>query len=204
MNLSAFYGYVLPEVSGCPYPVLDVRLVAAAAEFCRETLAWNEVQDPIALIDGVSDYAIDAPSGAYVYTITDVWINGRSLSSLPEATQSSSTSNEPSHFNALGDFGTLRVFPVPSSPTVSMVVKAAYVPTYNATTLPDFLSRYVDVIANGAKSELMMMPGVEWSNPQLGSYYKQQFQEGIARSKILDAHGRVPGPLRVKYRTFGS
>ncbi len=204
MKLEVFYGHVLPEVLGCPAPTLDARIVAAAAEFCRETLSWSELQDPLTLIDGVFDYDIDPPAGAYTLSILGVWVDGRELRPSPGGMDTAELGNVPYYYNAAQDYGVLRVFPTPSNPTASMFVKACYVPIASATTLPDFLgTQYLDVIASGAKAELMLMPGQPWSNPQLSGYYKQRFQDGIIRSRILDSHGRVPGTLRVKPRQFG-
>jgi len=286
MKLEAFYPHVLPEVPGCPDPLLNSRLIASAAEFCRETLSWNEVQDPIVLADGVSDYELETPTGAYVESVLSVTIGSRKLIPAAEGFVGTSTSVEPVYYNT-SDYGVLRVYPTPKSldpvtvtdeqfavsspligvtyslrrtnvdgivitdsgaipatlvqgvdytadtglgvirllrldnggapavsyvlplkarytfdlPPASMLVKVAYTPAIDATSLPDFLKRFVDTISAGAKAQLMMMNA--WVNPQMASYYRSMFMDGITRARIQDAHGRVVGPLRVKPRAFG-
>jgi len=200
MKLEAFYPHVLPEVPGCPDPLLNSRLIASAAEFCRETLSWNEVQDPIVLADGVSDYELETPTGAYVESVLSVTIGSRKLIPAAEGFVGTSTSVEPVYYNT-SDYGVLRVYPTPKSPVSSMLVKVAYTPSIDATDVPDFMKRFVDTISAGAKSQLMMMAA--WLNPQMAGYYRSQFMDGITRARIQDAHGRVVGPLRVKPRAFG-
>jgi hypothetical protein len=83
-------------------------------------------------------------------------------------------------------------------------VRAAYVPTLKATTLPDFLgTQHMDTISSGTKAHLMMMPAVGWSNPQLGAYYQQRFEQGLLDARIEELHDRVPGSLTVRPRAFG-
>jgi len=200
MKFEAFYGSILPEVIGCPDPMVNARITAAAAEFCREALVWNEVQDPFALEDGVYDYDLDVPPGAFIVTVMDVWSNDRLLS--PTSTKLPfGASLEPSHFR-VSEFNTLRVFPTPSAPTASLKVHVAYAPLMTATSLPDSLVRFVDAIASGAKADLMLMPAVPWSNPNLATYYRQKFLTSIADCRISEMHSRVNSSLTVAPRMF--
>jgi hypothetical protein len=61
----------------------------------------------------------------------------------------------------------------------------------------------MDAIASGAKARLLMMPGVPWSNPALGAYYRQSFDASIIDARIEEMHDRVPGRLTVQPRIFG-
>jgi hypothetical protein len=211
MKLDDFFEYVLPEVIGCPDPTLRSAVRMAAIDFCRETLAWTEIQDPTPLVDETSDYDIDTPQGAFAYTVRDVWMNNRRLepktmAALAEGLPNwlSAHSNEPVFYNAAAERGTIRIFPIPSNSSGSLVIRAAYVPTLTCTTLPDFLGqRHADVIASGAKSRAMLIPGQVWSNPQLGAYYQTKFDDGITKARIEEAHDRVPGTITVRPRAFG-
>lgn len=211
MNLESFFPYVLPEVIGCPDPTIRSAILMAANEFCRETLAWTEIQDPVALINGEPNYEIDMPSGSFAYTVRDVWLGNRRLSpktmsALQDAMPqwATSTSNEPVYYNAAPERGLIRVFPTPANAVGSLVIRAAYVPKLDATTLPDFLGqRYLDTLCSGAKSRLMLLPGQPWSNPQGGVYHLQRFTDGIIAARIEEAHDRVPGTITVRPRAFG-
>ena len=208
MKLEDFFPHVLIDVIGCPDPTLRLQIVSAAAEFCRETLAWTESQDPMLLVNNVSDYELDVPAQAYAYTVRDVWVNGRRLSPITlHAMQGSNAgeSNEPTHYNASAERGLIRVFPTPINVTgQALVTRTAFVPTMTATALPDFLGqRHMEVIASGAKARLMLIPGASWSNPQLGAYHRDLFSAGIVNARIEEAHDRVPGTIRVSPRSFG-
>ncbi len=175
MKLEEFYRHILPEVLGCPDPTLNAKIIAAAAEFCRETLVWNEVQDPFALEDGVYDYDLDVPTGAFIVTVMDVWSNDCLLS--PTSTKIPfGQSAEPSQFR-VSEFNTLRVFPTPASPTSSLMVHAAYAPLSTATA-------------------------VSWSNQELATYYRQKFTTAIADCRIAEMHSRVNSSLTVAPRMF--
>ena len=214
MTPEGFAPYVLPQVIGCPDPLLKQAVVMASIEFCQQTLAWTEIQDPVLLIGGVADYDLEAPSSdAIVVTVRDVWLGVKRLiptnmEALPRLLPNWSTaeSSEPLYYNAAHDRNIIRVFPKPVSPApgLSLVMRAAYMPTANAATLPDFLGqRYMEVISSGAKYRLMTMPGVAWSNPTLGTYYRQLFDAGVVEARIAEAHDRTPGSISVQSRRFG-
>lgn len=204
MQLASFHPYITPEVIGCPAPLVDQALVLVASEFCRSTLAWTEMSDPMPLMDGVQDYEPDVPTGAQLVTVRDVWCGSRKLQPvvLVDAYGASSAS-EPSHYN-MSKRDMVTVYPTPTSPTAALVMRACYAPTLGAATLPDFLGAdALDAIASGAKARLMMMPNVPWSNPQLGGYYRQIFDNGVTDAITDEAHDRVPGALTVAPRKFG-
>jgi hypothetical protein len=210
MTLDGFLPFILPEVLDCPDPTVRARLLLVAAEFCRSTLSWTEIQDPVALVNDQADYEIDKPSDAYTYTVRDVTCGNRKLTPLPRKDLlsdgwSNVQSNEPVYFNAATERGFIRIFPTPANVTdQTLVIRAAYVPTISATTLPDFLGQqYMDVIASGVKAHLMLMPGTSWENPALSAFYKKKFDDGVVNARIEEAHDRVPGTLRVSPRRFG-
>lgn len=211
MLLTAFHPFVATEVIGCPDPTINQALLLTAIEFCRETKAWTEAQDPLPLVDGVSEYEMDTPIGALVQTVRDVWIGSRRLQPVAMVELQSvmpdwrtAQGSEPSHYNLAGELPLLKVYPTPASPSQSMVVRASYVPKMAATTLPDFLgNRHLEAIASGAKSRLLAMPGVAWANPELAMYHRAHFDKAILSTRIEEAHDRVPGTIRVQPRSFG-
>lgn len=211
MLLANFYPFVATEVIGCPNPVIDQALRLTAIEYCRETKCWAEFQDPITLFDGAREYDMDVPTGAYVQTVRDVLIGSRRLQpvtmlGLQEVMPDwpTATASEPSYYNLAGELPRLRVYPTPASPTQAMLVRAVYVPTLSATTLPDFLAqRHLEAISSGTKGRLLAMPGVPWSNPELGMYHRANFDKAILNTRIEEAHDRVPGTIRVQPRSFG-
>ena len=63
MKVDDLMPYILAEVPGCPVPTVRFAIIQAAAELCREAHTWNEIQDPMTLIDGQHTYQLDAPTG---------------------------------------------------------------------------------------------------------------------------------------------
>lgn len=209
MLLANFQPFVATDVIGCPDPTIKQAIALAAIEFCRETLSWTVINDPIQLMAGVNEYDIDTPSSATVLTVRDVWLGNTrlvpiTLSELQTVMPDWRTgqASDPVYYNMAGDPALLRVFPTPST-TNQMVIRAAYVPTLSATTLPDFLTIYVETIASGAKARLLLIPGTTWSNPELGAYHRTIFDQAILSTRIEEAHDRVPGTIRVAPRSFG-
>jgi len=206
MNLDAFKPLVLAEVIGCPDPLLNQAILMAAAQLCRESMAWTEFQDPIRLVDGVSDYGIDVPTGANLLTVRDVWVGNRRLEArVSQLIVPGEQSSVPMYYNMARDRSLLSVFPMPmASNGATLSVRACYFPLPTATTLPDFLGQdYMDAIASGAKARLMMMPNVPWSNPNLGDYYRNNFDASLIEARIEEMHDRAPGRLTVQPRSFG-
>jgi hypothetical protein len=212
MLLANFHPFVATEVIGCPYPTIDQALLLIAIDFCRETKAWTEIQEPIALVDDTFEYEMDAPTGALVQAVRDVWIGSRRLAPITVAglqnvmpDWATMKASEPSYYNMAGELPLLRVYPTPTNTTgQALVVRATYVPKTNALSLPDFLGqRHMEGIASGAKARLMAMPGVPWSNPELSVYYRSLYDSAILNTRIEEAHDRVPGTIRVQPRSFG-
>ena len=211
MTPEGFFPYVLPDVIGCPDPVVSQAVVAAANEFCRETLCWTEMPLPLPLVDGISDYTVSAPDQAMAVTVRDVWLGSARLEpvSMPALQQRmpdwpTARATRPICYNAAIERGSIRVFPTPMEPGgQALVLRASYAPAMSATVLPDFLGqRFMEVIALGAKARLLMIPGMPWANVRLASEYRTQFEASITKTKIEEAHDRVPGSLSVQPRRF--
>jgi hypothetical protein len=212
MKLEDFFPYVLAEVPGCPDPTAKLALLSTCIEFCRKTLAWSVIQDPLCLIAGYMDYEIESPKEAYPLTVRDVWVGSRRLRPVTmHALQdllpnwSEAKSNEPVYYNSAVERGVVRVFPIPEQTTKpTLTMRAAYTPTLTAQTVPDFLGQeHAEAIANGAKGRLLLMSSMPWFNAQLGAYYQQRFDDVVVSTEIREAHDRVVGSVTVPSRTFG-
>lgn len=214
MTLDGFNPLILPEVLGCPLPQVRNAVLSAARDLCKRAFVWNAFQAPISLVEGQASYALMPPAGAYVHTLKNVWMGSRELIAASMAhvavvypNWQFATSNEPTMYNMAEDQDKVRIFPAPvgvTGSTPQLRMRAVFIPTNTATTLPDFLGRNFDeLIANGAKSRLLSPAGTDWSNPQLGLYYKTLFDEGVIAARIDEEHDRVQSSIIVTPRTFG-
>lgn len=212
MKLDDFFPYVLPEVMGCPDPVLRNAVRMSVIEFCNASQAWSVISDPLALEEGVQDYEIETPVGAYAQTVRDVWMGSTRLQAITMAALQEVLPNwqtaqgsEPIYYNQAQERGSIRVFPIPTNVHgQELVMRVVFQPTLTTNTVPDWLGQdQMETIAAGAKYRLLLIPGQAWSNPNLGAYYKSQFDNSVTNARIEEAHERVPGSITVSPRSFG-
>lgn len=213
MNLDDFLPHLLTELPGCPDTLVKQQLLFAIIEFCQETHAWNEVQDPIQVLNSQYEIDIETPRDARIVAVKDVWASSRKLRpvTMPQLFEvmpnwQTAEGTEPTYYNASIDYRTIRIFPKPigqEDARATLTPRVAYAPTLTATTFPDELGiKYWDYLIAGAKSRLMLMPGKSWSNAALSAYNKQLFADGILKAKISAIHDRVEGSVSVRPHPF--
>lgn len=202
MLVADFRKYIQTEVIGCPIPTVDQAVLLAAYEFCDVSGAWNELQDEVLTKVGVSQYDIDYPTQSIPLRIRDLWINGNRVTSEQMRNLPSIALGTPVSFNSANEFGVVTLSPAPAY-EYRMQMRVVFAPARNATQLPDALmTRYMEAISAGAKSRLMLMPKVEWSNPQLATYYRNQFDAGVHDARNESIHDRASGSLAIVPRRF--
>ena len=212
MTLDEFYPYILAEVQGCPNPLININLVAASIEFCTKSLAWTGLTAAIPLVNAQPDYVITAPADARALMATKVWVDGSRMDPVTDDNLAAklpnwqtATGSTPAYFNSAITRGSVRVYPTPDNVTTqALTIRAAFIPTPTATTLPDFLGQYhMESIASGVKSRLLAMPNLAWSNPALGVYHKGLFDAAIIDARINELHDRTQGSITAAPRRFG-
>ena len=212
MKIEALFPYILPDVPGAPDVTVEQALRLSAIEFCVKTTAWDEIQDPMTLIDEQNEYEVEVPTGSRVVVVKNVWAINRELKPvtmtelqrlIPNWQVAQSTL--PTYYNAPRDQGSLTVYPIPNEAQgAEITIRACYAPTLSATTLPDaMINRYLEPIVSGAKARLMTAPGKGWSNPALSAYHQKQFDDGVVRAKIDVIHDKTQGVVAVKPIRFG-
>jgi hypothetical protein len=197
MLVSDFSKFILPEVVGCPDPLLEQAVLQSAFKFCDETGAWDELSEVIPLESGVDQYELEYPTGAIALRVRDLWIDGFRVSPGQLSIANRSTS-----FDSANGFGIVTIRPTPTQAAV-MQVRVVYAPLSTAKILPDMLlQRYEAAISSGVKSRLMLMNGVTWANPTLGTFHKQSFEAAITEARNESIHDRAGGCVYVKPRKF--
>jgi hypothetical protein len=174
-----FYPYILTDVIGCPFPLVDNALCLAAREFCQDTSAIREWSDEVTA-DGISpvfDFDISTSQELVKVMkaiVNDVGYDVISYKELPEDWQNASPGSIGNKVVQL-DLLQYRVFPAPVAGDV-IALQIATCPTIRATSCADDLvTRYADDIANGAKARLMTTKGNAWSDVALGAHFKTLF-----------------------------
>lgn len=207
INVSKILPFVVPEVPGAPDALVSRQIMLAANDFCIATGVWDEIQDPMTVIDKIHTYDVDVPKGAQVATIKNIWLPNRQLipATMDQIQQfipnwQDSTGSGPVYYNAAQDWSTFRIFPIPESANkVKMTLRVAYAPDQFGSVLPQFLmDRWLDEITAGAKARLMSMTNKAWTNPLGAANNQRAYDDGVLEAKIFMAHDKVLGNVRVK------
>jgi hypothetical protein len=206
------YSRILPYVPGCPEPTVDLAVIEAATEFAEKTQLSFFMEAPISLVDGTSTYYIAPDYEVEVDLITGVFCAGRELkhvtpSSLHDQAPDweTSESNEPTHYSTFGDAGSITVYPKPMNTTGQAIrVFASWVPSFDATSIPDELGRtYARDIVEGAKARLMMIPDRKWTNLQLAGIAQGKFDSAIVDGRIKAIHNSAASTITARPQRFG-
>lgn len=186
-SLADFYPYIEPDVPGCPLPTIDKALIRVAIDFCTRSKIWSEIDASLSTEAGVSNYALDIPSGARAVIIEAVSVGTSNLEMTSELQLFSklpgwqSMTGAPKYaFMSKAD-DELVLAPTPIGAGDQIVMKVAYAPTFSATSLPDVLARrHLDGIAAGAKGLLQAMPNQPWSNPASATFNQSVFASALS------------------------
>jgi hypothetical protein len=212
MTLDDFLPLFLHELTNCPEVVAKQAVLFAAMEFCKETQAWREMQDPTVLIDKKHTYELEAPDGAQAVCALSVWASDRQLVSktmnqiadlIPN--WQSAESSTPVYFNSVAGRATARLFPIPNlANRAKLVFRVAYQPTLTATELPgELVNEYHRELINGAKAQLYAQPKKDWTDLNLAAFYGQKFEADKVDTRIKLMHEGVPGVITVSAPAFG-
>lgn len=199
-----FYPLVLPDVIGCPDPMLAMAVRNAAREFCERTGIIFEWCDPVAADGTTNLFDFDISTGQELVKVIraivdDVEYPVFSYKDLPSDWQSSEPASI-GHKVIQLDQENYRVYPIPSSGSI-ITLMVATKPTMTATSgADDLLNLYGETIAYGAKARLMMIQKQSWTDYALAKFNRDQFNSEI-RSVSNGAFAQR-APRRVKLATL--
>lgn len=212
MDIADLLPELLVDAPECPDATAKSAILGAAIELCTDSLVWNEIQDPIILIDEQPVYDIDTPAQAQVAAVMGAWLSGWPLrpKTLSEIVQQypnwqAASAPSPEYFNSVPGNSTIRVFPMPTNAQrASLTLRVAYSPIRTADELPDSLvTEHHELLMRGARAKLMLQPRKPWSDPKLGAFNAELFAAGKVDERIKVTHDGTPGSMTVKAREFG-
>lgn len=180
MSMQDLVDMVRVDLPGCPDPTILDQLQRAARRFARDARVWIREIDRFEIQSPISEIDLFLPQDADLIELTSITIDGK-----PVAGQF--------------DGSTLTLSEARSG---LIVVSGAMEPRLKAKELPPELYRWREAIEDYARSRLMMMPNVEWANPDLGMAYRRQYQDQVTEARIERDRGRASQPLRVKPHAF--
>ena len=222
MLWTAFYPYVLPEVTGVPEPLLQHFIRLAAIHFFEEAQVWTVDVTPINLVALTGTYNLVAPAQTItaVPLLTEVpdvamakwaWVNGvqifpasqEELGALSEYWADKTSSFVSNYTQHTQD--TITLFPIPDfASTAGLKVKVAVRPSLTSTGVPDWLgSKYVQEISCGAKSDLMGMIGKPWSNPDGEAKYGSLYEKMLTKATVEGNRSFTRTTSTVRFPRYG-
>lgn len=209
--LDSLFVYIQPEVTSCPNGLVRSAILRAAIEFCDITLANRVTDEGIPIINGIAANEIDTPNREVrLIEVLNIWAANRELipKSMAQIVQLlpdwQTSQGDPVYYNqpSRKEF---RVYPIPVNQTkTTLTIRSAFAPLPTATHLDDDLVMlYAEAISAKAKAILMLPAGNPWTNPQLATFYANEFLAQCDKAKIEMLHDRTQGSLNVSPRRFG-
>ena len=183
-----FFPYVQPHVPGCPEIIIQTHLQEAAAEYIARSELWRFDIDSDFTSKNTSDYEIDVPTGAVLENILTLFVNGTPANRVTDRhfhVSNTADNSAPTSFSIYQD-NQIRFFPTPDRKYTFEGV-GVLKPSLSATGVEDFIfETHGRSIACGAIWRLTIIPGKEWSNPELAMYYKNEFYTHMDAAKGRD------------------
>lgn len=210
-----------PFVVGAPTSAVNQAVLDAAIEFCIETHVWVDSLDRIDVVADKNDYALTIPSSAgdaQILAIENVKYKQNGLDDdqfydlgpIVERQQDRqqvpgnwkfTESTTPSGYYYNSNTRTLFLYAIPTEASSSgLLVRVIYIPTNDATTLPDFLyDDYRLAIKHGALWILLNQVTMPWANPQAAVEHMLEFEKAKAEAKLKVMTGATSVPLTVSF-----
>lgn len=215
-SLTSFLPYVLPHVVGCTNMLAEQAVLSSCIEFCTQTLLVQELSTQT-VTAGVVDYTVDVPASSVLVRVLgviheDSWLTPNSIENMRSGValrgdvgDSTATESTPRvYFQKTPTSEDITLYPVPVYTVANgLAVRAAFAPSRSASSVDDVLfNNWVEPIAAGAISRLMMIPGQPFSAPALAGAYRVQFDVATRKAAIVARSGQVAASSRVQLTHF--
>lgn len=218
IDLTAWFPEVVPAAKECPDPIIIRHLADTCRDFCRRTMLWTEELTPIDVVANQAEYALVHATAEIVggdrATFAGKTIKAVSETALDEDdTQTdedawrTQTTDIPERFFVNID-KELRLVYIPDADLVGgLVAWVNLQPLIAATQVPGFIwENFKDMITDGAKSRLLSILDMPWSDMKLAVGFGQsyEYQMIAARQKKFTGFQRFKTRdiVRTHYHDF--
>jgi hypothetical protein len=197
---ASFLPYIQPILPGCPEIIIESHLQEAAAEFCALSQIWRYDIDKDFTSKNTAEYEIEVPAKSVLEDILVLYVDGQPIKRVSDRhfDLPKTSKGRPSCYTIYQDTQ-IRFYPTPDNKYTFEGI-GAIKPSLSADGVEDFLfETHGRSIACGAIARLAIIPGKEWTNPDLAAYYKSEFYKHTTDAKRRDT--RSVG-LRAKFVGF--
>lgn len=177
---------VMIEAQGAPLAMIRRAVLQSARELCSDADAWIHDQGPIVVAAKTAYPQLNPPSGGEALRIRKLFDGERELTPGFDYEQPQDD----------------KVKILARLENGSLTGELACRPRRNAQRLPDTLERWADALADGARYRLLRQPGVEWSQPNLATYYERRFEYAKTEAMKRGQFGHAKGTRTVRMRRF--
>ncbi len=180
--LNRFALDVLHDVTGAPVALVERDIRFTAIEYCDYTLAWRVSLADVAIVADTDEYTFAPPANSRVATVFYAAQDGIKIVPTTERvlddTQASwrTQTSQQAAWYYLPDRETIRLALTPELAD-TLTLRVALKPTQDTKTLPDFLfNDHLEAIRAGTLARMLLQPGKDWSDPQLGTHYRALYE----------------------------
>lgn len=188
---SAWYPDVMPHVQECPIPIIEHELKRAAQTLMTRSRVWSMTLPAIAVAaDDTTVEVVTGDAQAEMVRAEEAWYDGAKVAIIPvdEAAKLyglewQSATGTPTAIVQMSH-AEFRLYPIPTiDATTGLTLRISARPSEASTGIPsDLATRYMDELATGAKSRLMMYPNKPWTNVEMGAALGMAFNSMIDRA----------------------
>lgn len=203
---SDFFPYILPFATSAPDPLVERYARQAAIDFCRRSRCWRDVQEID--VSGEESEIIGAPGQAAIFEIESGHFKGASDQNWRKLDRVSYDSINPDYMDAaVTALSVPKVLSQAEFDTVVVAPRAAgtlrlvtyLMPRHDAEYGPDFLfERFPTIVADGALSNILMIPEQPYTNPNLAALKAGLFNQACDENFSLNIRGQQRAPMRVR------
>ena len=196
--------HVLAFAQNCPEPLMTRYLRQAAIKFCCKSRSWRfdkvfqlvgDEIDIMATCDGVIH---EIESVRWRVSPTEQWQEPMDPAQYEEVASNYQDGNPRYYSQKLA--GKLKISPFTAGELrVIMYLK----PDQGATELPDYLVElHPEIIASGALAKILMLPGYDFTNPDLAMYHQNEFDQACNQHFRDNLRGQQRARTRTKPNYF--
>lgn len=210
---AAFLPLILPFCPECPEFLAEQHARFAAIEFCERSRAWRHLTT-VALPEGSAGTGVMvAPDTAAIHEIEFAEVNGKPLRPIQFSTMEDAPEGRPEYVTQTAP-NEVRITPFePGVLRISVFLKPLTGSEYGTdpvsplfdrfNVVPDFLvDIHGHVIASGALSKLLSIPGEPWTDKKTALQYEARFREKLDSAFRWNMRGQQRAPQRVASRWF--
>jgi len=217
IDLEVFVPDIMSEVSDCPVPVIEKRLIEAAIEACeRANLVRWQAPELRTRADRIC-YDVPVPSKhTAIHSIIRCYLNQNPIRNVPPIDTHDNVYNQLERYGTDGYFVPNRgqvqlggnpqdsdLFTASPREIRGLDLFVSIKPTRTADELPKVLyDDYYNLIVAGTLARLFEMNDTFWTNEAKSERRHKEFEHEIARAKMQIDRGFTTKPNKLRPRRF--